>query len=452
MTTYYVDPIDGSDSADGRTPRTAWRTFARAEAQNYGPGDALRPRRGATLTSGRGLRLIAQGTESAPVVVDAYGAGALPLLVLDCGGQLAPRTGLDLGGSFLVVNNLRVTAANVGRNPAYPVTGGDMLGAKYGYLLGAAFVGDHLTVQGCEFHNLGGAFFMDDASHDCQFVECHVHDMDVLWKLGGEPFIMGGMFGIMRGLDNVAAGCLYERSGVAAIVNGVVATYSGMDMFNANGCKLLRNVWRDSRKFVELGKDAAHTSAGNEIAYNVVTSDVARARGPNVHGPNAFGPVTGTHIHHNTIALTGDGAEALTASVAVDSHDNALAAPKGKAAYYDQAGEHHNLYRGPVQFRTGRKSDTSRQVDNFGLDADYRPQAASPCNFAGASGDTIGALAYEPPPVDVAALQAERDRLVADAQLLRGAWDEAQAAASAAMFERDRLAGVVDGVRALVTA
>lgn len=129
MTQFYVDPIDGSDSGDGRTPRTAWASLSRARAQSYGPGDGLRFRRGATLSTTVGLRLTGQGTETEPVVVDAYGVGAAPLLVLDCGNALTPRTALELAGSFIVVSNLRVTAANVGRNPAYPVTAGDTLGA-----------------------------------------------------------------------------------------------------------------------------------------------------------------------------------------------------------------------------------------------------------------------------------------------------------------------------------
>ncbi|MER8057974.1 MULTISPECIES: hypothetical protein [unclassified Streptomyces] len=40
-TSYYVDP-DGSDTTDGLTPATAWRSLSRVDAQSLLPGDTVR--------------------------------------------------------------------------------------------------------------------------------------------------------------------------------------------------------------------------------------------------------------------------------------------------------------------------------------------------------------------------------------------------------------------------
>ena len=46
QSTHYLDCNAGSDTADSLTPRTAWRTVAKASSYVYQPGDRLLLRRG----------------------------------------------------------------------------------------------------------------------------------------------------------------------------------------------------------------------------------------------------------------------------------------------------------------------------------------------------------------------------------------------------------------------
>ena len=39
---FYLDSVNGDDTRTGLSPKEAWRTLERANAQEYQPGDALR--------------------------------------------------------------------------------------------------------------------------------------------------------------------------------------------------------------------------------------------------------------------------------------------------------------------------------------------------------------------------------------------------------------------------
>src|SRR4051794_31253047 len=49
-TSYYVDAANGSDTANGTSPATAWKSLAKANASPLAPGDGLFLKRGSTWT------------------------------------------------------------------------------------------------------------------------------------------------------------------------------------------------------------------------------------------------------------------------------------------------------------------------------------------------------------------------------------------------------------------
>jgi len=70
--TYHVDCQNGSDSNDGLTPSTAWRTIDRANLPAYGPGDAIRLKRGC-VWQGTGFKAKGNGSVAAPITLEDYG-------------------------------------------------------------------------------------------------------------------------------------------------------------------------------------------------------------------------------------------------------------------------------------------------------------------------------------------------------------------------------------------
>lgn len=82
-TTWHVDSTAGDDTADGRTPATAWRTLTRVNAGPLAPGDRVLFRRGGLW---RGQLRPASGAPGNPIVYSWYGKGPKPILqnAVDC--------------------------------------------------------------------------------------------------------------------------------------------------------------------------------------------------------------------------------------------------------------------------------------------------------------------------------------------------------------------------------
>ena len=76
-TSYYVSP-SGSDSNNGTSQATAWRTIARAQqiAGSLQPGDQVLFQRGGSYPGQ--LTVNSNGSNAQPIIVGAYGTGALP--------------------------------------------------------------------------------------------------------------------------------------------------------------------------------------------------------------------------------------------------------------------------------------------------------------------------------------------------------------------------------------
>jgi len=77
-TTYYVSSSGGSDSSDGTTPSSAWKTLAKVNAQTYQAGDSILLKRGDVWNES--LVPPSSGAAENPIVFDAYGLGAPPNL------------------------------------------------------------------------------------------------------------------------------------------------------------------------------------------------------------------------------------------------------------------------------------------------------------------------------------------------------------------------------------
>ncbi|MCB1121968.1 MAG: right-handed parallel beta-helix repeat-containing protein, partial [Verrucomicrobiae bacterium] len=105
---FYVDSWTGNDSHDELSPKTAWKTIARASRENYGPGQSLLLCEGRTFPGKLDLKV--SGSAGDPFVVSSYpsdiGSDAMP--VIDGAGYRACVEVQD--GSHFVISNLELTA------------------------------------------------------------------------------------------------------------------------------------------------------------------------------------------------------------------------------------------------------------------------------------------------------------------------------------------------------
>jgi hypothetical protein len=104
-TIYYVNCATGSDSNNGLSPSTAWRTTTRANQQTYTAGDQILFARG-TVCSGAAFKPVGNGAVGNPVIVADYGTGNLP--VIDGVGAHEPAIFL-LNVQNYTVRNLDLT-------------------------------------------------------------------------------------------------------------------------------------------------------------------------------------------------------------------------------------------------------------------------------------------------------------------------------------------------------
>ncbi len=101
LSCYYLDSLTGSDANSGNSPATAWKTFANVGSAAIAPGTSILLARGSTFNGQ--LTLKTSGTAANPVVVDAYGTGALPVIAGGTYGILGQSI------SYVIISNLAIT-------------------------------------------------------------------------------------------------------------------------------------------------------------------------------------------------------------------------------------------------------------------------------------------------------------------------------------------------------
>src|SRR5579863_1765356 len=86
---YYVDCAAGNDSADGLSRVTAWRSAQAVSARQFRAGETILLKRETECTGT--LWPKGSGTADTPIVLDAYGEGALPKVKAQPGAAAAFR-------------------------------------------------------------------------------------------------------------------------------------------------------------------------------------------------------------------------------------------------------------------------------------------------------------------------------------------------------------------------
>ena len=86
---YYLDCAAGNDASDGLSEATAWHSVRMISGHEFRAGDRVLLRRGTECTGS--LRPQGSGTANAPIVLDAWGEGALPKIRAEAGSDAALR-------------------------------------------------------------------------------------------------------------------------------------------------------------------------------------------------------------------------------------------------------------------------------------------------------------------------------------------------------------------------
>lgn len=180
-TTYYVD-CSASSNGSG-TQASPWNSTASVNAVTFQPGDQILFDRGTTCSGNLAPR--GSGSSSAPVTVDAYGTGALPVIAAGSGATAAVELsdqsywniqdlkitgGVDYGvyitgnTANAVITNINLTNLDVSAATGTTTVRGDS-GEVYVYPLGTKEVINNVVINGVTAHdaNVGEGIFVGGA-------------------------------------------------------------------------------------------------------------------------------------------------------------------------------------------------------------------------------------------------------------------------------------------------
>ncbi len=138
---HFVDSEMGNDAADGLSPANAWKTLERANSETLQPGDSLCFRSGGSWTGQLAPR--GSGSDSASIVIDRYGSGAMPKIAAGPGDLQAV---LLMNQQYIELNHLELTNDQGGP--------GDYRGISVrGKDVGAL---NHIAIRNCFIHDVTG--------------------------------------------------------------------------------------------------------------------------------------------------------------------------------------------------------------------------------------------------------------------------------------------------------
>lgn len=157
-TTYYLDAEGGNDTNDGTSPETAWQSLDRANRMTFAPGDRILFKAGC---SWNGMFMPqGSGADGAPIVIDKYGDGPLP--ILNGGGTSGPAitgTVLLYNVEYYEVANLEVTNLEPTDKAGETMDSGT---AERAGILAFSSIQDrilqHIYIRDCYVHDVNSSF------------------------------------------------------------------------------------------------------------------------------------------------------------------------------------------------------------------------------------------------------------------------------------------------------
>ncbi|MBL8130832.1 MAG: hypothetical protein JNL42_03165 [Anaerolineae bacterium] len=102
-TFYYIDSQQGSDTNDGLSADSAWKSHTMVSEGDLEPGDTVAFKRGSHFSGP--MQITASGTEGLPITFTAYGEGDLPRFTNPSDRDLNGNA-IRIAGSWIIVENL----------------------------------------------------------------------------------------------------------------------------------------------------------------------------------------------------------------------------------------------------------------------------------------------------------------------------------------------------------
>lgn len=370
---YYVDCSTGSDSNDGLSPSTAWKSMSKASSATFNPGESLLLKSDCTWNST--LTLSESGTSSQNIRVSSYGAGAKPRIKIN----VLNGSDIDISGSYIRIENLQLgaeivsTEAGCENNPK-------------GHAVGISFESgaSYNTVTNSVLTDGYAGVFLKSGSHNNVITKNEFTDNKMMSPLDTSADNDAGAFGVLIWGDNNDIS--YNHfSGMDACSYDYVRDGSAVEIYGGQNNNIHHNTATQSDAFTELGNTR---SANNKYVYNLFYSNLARSIFLNTRAP-----IAGTLAYNNSVYLTGASSQGFVCSSCTSSilsFKNNIVMAAGKVGYASSLDESNNIYwLGQRQFPVG---GSSKVVDPQFVDVgnnNFHLKSTSPAINAGLTDQTI---------------------------------------------------------------
>ncbi|MFE0152112.1 right-handed parallel beta-helix repeat-containing protein [Nonomuraea sp. NPDC059007] len=373
---YYLDSAAVDDSGAGTSPATAWKTLAKASAADLPAGARLLLRRGGSWTGQ--LAVTESGTAAAPIVIDAYGTGARPVVKGD--GEAC----VDLAGNHLEVYNLQVGVDGDEGRCAWAgvkVRGDDNV-VERNYITGAA----------------AGVFIEEGTKYAAVTANEFVNNNHMSKNTPVPDNDDSGAFAILVHGDDSNIGWNTMKGSIAPS-HDYVWDGAAVEIFYGSRNRVHHNISVDNDTFTELGTysdDKDGVSTGNVFEYNAIYGAKGRGglvtRGP-VHEdgrPEPNGPVFATAFDNNSIHLTNPAAEGVVCDAGCTNRHLSMSqniVHAAKKSAYSESGftdNHRNVFFGG-QYQMPHSPDSKYADPRFDPAHPLRLRAGSPAIGLGAT-------------------------------------------------------------------
>lgn len=301
--TFYIDCTGGSDSKSGLSKTDAWKSLRPSYDATLQPGDSLLLKRGCSWTGPLDAKW--QGTSSQPIVIGAYGTGALPKI------QNAYSANVRISGKYQIIQDIHATLSTP-PNPD-PNCNNQPRGWKSGFSFEKN--SSYNTVRASKATRLTIGVFFHTNSNNNKLLNSTITDNNVLEQLTSTS--AHGASGVsLHGTNQEIARNYFANNRSICTYNGVQESIS-IELYTASNANIHHNTIYNDRVFIELGSTSTWRSENNTIAYNLYVSNYAHAtmgarfvvtRG---YG-HSYGPVVGTKVINNVVYLTGAGSKGVT--------------------------------------------------------------------------------------------------------------------------------------------
>lgn len=171
-TTFFINSVTGSDSANGLSQSTAWKSLAKVNATTFAPGDSILFAKGDTW-SGQ-LHPLGSGKLNSPILIGSYGTGVAPVIN---GASLLKGAAVFLENQqFWTISNIDVINNSESANFGTLIVPGH---EREGILVEDSAGGElqDITISGDSVSSVNGCF-------NCQTTDSHLNGGIVIEATG----------------------------------------------------------------------------------------------------------------------------------------------------------------------------------------------------------------------------------------------------------------------------